>query len=65
MSEASLKEYIFRWKATEITPAIEVLPSKADSEEEYWKFAKRWLRGALERNSLQVKRWGEVVEVNK
>ena len=49
--------YIFRWKEN----LIEVTPSIRDSPEEVWKWAKKWLRGASEKDSRTVVKYGEVI----
>lgn len=57
---ASAPRFIFRWKDVDGRP-IEVTPSVADSEKEVWDWAKKWLRGAGEKDSSTVVKYGEVV----
>lgn len=64
------KRYIFRWKAQPGSmQSIEVAPSQADSEEEVWVWAIRWLRTAGLEDDAQaekeVREMGEVIEVSQ
>jgi hypothetical protein len=61
------KRYIFRWKDIG-GRALEVTSSEADSLEEVWEWALKWMRGPTETShdaAPRIREQGEVVEVER